>query len=174
MARCASLLCLSVWACVSGLKSRHARMQVESGSVVTALLILLCGLASLDLWRQYAINSADYWYSRYTAAVGSDDSFWKLGYRIEELEVRGASSDILPQAPFSRPPLTPCFSSLHLSISLCLSYNSRYPNVPLERRAACSRVSRASLSPRPFLPAQDPARLCPHTSHARRHARPAA
>lgn len=63
--------------------------MVDSGGIVTILLIGLCALASLDLWRQYAINSADYWYYQYTNAVGSDDAFWKLGYRLEDIELKG-------------------------------------------------------------------------------------
>lgn len=59
---------------------------MEAGSIITALLALLCSLASLDLWRQYAINSDDYWFVQYTLAVRSDDSFWKLGFRVEDLE----------------------------------------------------------------------------------------
>lgn len=60
--------------------------KIDAGSIITALLVLLCTLASLDLWRQYAINSDDYWFLQYTLAVRSDDSLWKLGFRVEDLE----------------------------------------------------------------------------------------
>jgi hypothetical protein len=59
---------------------------IDAGHVITALLVLLCSLACLDLWRQYAINSGDYWFLQYTLAVRSDDSYWKLGFRLEDLE----------------------------------------------------------------------------------------
>lgn len=47
---------------------------------------MLCLLAALDLWRQYAINSEDYWFAGYGAAVRSSPHFWKLGFHIEDLE----------------------------------------------------------------------------------------
>jgi hypothetical protein len=59
---------------------------ISTGSIITSLLVLLCSLASLDLWRQYAINSDDYWFLQYTLAVRGDDSYWKLGFRLEDLE----------------------------------------------------------------------------------------
>ena len=60
--------------------------MMDAGTIITALLILLCTLASLDLWRQYAINSDDYWFLQYTLAVRNDDSLWKVGFRVEDLE----------------------------------------------------------------------------------------
>ena len=62
--------------------------NVDAGSIITVLLILLCTLASLDLWRQYAINSDDYWFLQYTLAVRDNDDYWKLGYRLEDLEIK--------------------------------------------------------------------------------------
>jgi hypothetical protein len=62
--------------------------KVDAGSIITFLLILLCTLASLDLWRQYAINSDDYWFLQYTLAVRDNDDYWKLGYRLEDLEIK--------------------------------------------------------------------------------------
>lgn len=62
--------------------------KVDAGSIITVLLILLCTLAALDLWRQYAINSDDYWFLQYTLAVRDNDNFWKLGYRLEDLEIK--------------------------------------------------------------------------------------
>ena len=55
-------------------------------SVITIALVALCILASLDLWRQYALNSDEYWFTGYRAAVRSSDFFWKLGFHIEDLE----------------------------------------------------------------------------------------
>ena len=54
--------------------------------LITILLILLCSLASMDLWRQYAINNADYWFLQYTMAVRSGVKYWKTGFRLEDLE----------------------------------------------------------------------------------------
>ena len=62
--------------------------KIDSGKIITSLLVLLCALASLDLWRQYAINSSDYWYLQYALAVRSSDKFWKLGFRLEDLEIK--------------------------------------------------------------------------------------
>lgn len=70
--------CVTFW--------RQMSNYVDAGSIITALLVLLCTLASLDLWRQYAINSDDYWFLQYTLAVRNDDNFWKLGFRVEDLE----------------------------------------------------------------------------------------
>ena len=63
-------------------------IKIDTGKIITALLVLLCTLASLDLWRQYAINSSDYWYLQYALAVRSGDEFWKLGFRLEDLEIK--------------------------------------------------------------------------------------
>ena len=57
-----------------------------AGTVITSLLVLLCSLASMDLWRQYAINNSDYWYLQYTMGVRSGVDYWKLGFRLEDLE----------------------------------------------------------------------------------------
>jgi hypothetical protein len=62
--------------------------KIDTGKIITALLVLLCTLASLDLCRQYAINSSDYWYLQYALAVRSSDKFWKLGFRLEDLEIK--------------------------------------------------------------------------------------
>ena len=59
---------------------------VDSSTIITVLLIALCTLAALDLWRQYAINSDDYWFYQYSMAVRSSNDFWKLGFRLEDLE----------------------------------------------------------------------------------------
>ena len=49
---------------------------------------ILIVLASLDLWRQYAINNDDYWFYNYAFGVKSSNDFWKLGFRIEDLEYK--------------------------------------------------------------------------------------
>jgi len=60
--------------------------RLGAGALITALLVLLCTLALMDLWRQYAINHADYWFLQYTMAVRSGVDYWKLGFRLEDLE----------------------------------------------------------------------------------------
>jgi len=61
---------------------------METGFIISLLLGLLCCLATLDLWRQFAINSADYWFLQYSTAARSDDNFWKMGFRMEDLELK--------------------------------------------------------------------------------------
>lgn len=66
-------------------------MKVDSGVVITILLVLLCLLAGLDLWRQYALNSENQEFLIYSNAMkgkhlDSSSKFWKLGYRLEDLE----------------------------------------------------------------------------------------
>ena len=59
---------------------------VDSGSMITILLAILCVLAGLDLWRQYAINNNDFWFYHYTVGMKSSQTYWKLGFRLEDLE----------------------------------------------------------------------------------------
>lgn len=61
---------------------------MEKMQIVYGLLIILCILAALDLWRQFAIKNDKYWQENYSNAVKSDIKFWKLGYKIEELELK--------------------------------------------------------------------------------------
>ena len=58
---------------------------LDAGSVITALLLLLCSLAGIDLWRQYVINSDDYWFLQYSFAVRNNVDYWKIGFRTEDL-----------------------------------------------------------------------------------------
>eukprot|EP01041_Mallomonas_annulata_P003182 gene3182-6278_t len=60
----------------------------EPGDIITLLLAILCVLASLDLWRQYAINDNDYWFYNYVQAMKSKSDFWTLGFRLEDLEYK--------------------------------------------------------------------------------------
>eukprot|EP00607_Mallomonas_marina_P000424 CAMPEP_0182437390 /NCGR_PEP_ID=MMETSP1167-20130531/85012_1 /TAXON_ID=2988 /ORGANISM="Mallomonas Sp, Strain CCMP3275" /LENGTH=635 /DNA_ID=CAMNT_0024630287 /DNA_START=37 /DNA_END=1944 /DNA_ORIENTATION=- len=60
----------------------------EPGNVITMLLAILCVLASLDLWRQYALSDSDYWFYQYSLAMKSDTKMWKLGFRLEDLEYK--------------------------------------------------------------------------------------
>lgn len=62
--------------------------MMDSTQVISIMLVVLCILASLDLWRQYAIKSHNSWFDMYVKAVKHDQSFWKFGYRIEDLEYK--------------------------------------------------------------------------------------
>jgi hypothetical protein len=63
-------------------------MKIESSYVIAFLLAIICCLAGLDLWRQIAIKSEEYWYTKYILAVKSSYDFWKKGFRIEDLELK--------------------------------------------------------------------------------------
>ena len=60
----------------------------DSSSVIIGLLAILCGLAALDLWRQSAIRNEDSWYKNYVTAVKHSDEFWKIGFRLEDLDIK--------------------------------------------------------------------------------------
>jgi hypothetical protein len=60
--------------------------ECDANNLITLSLILLCTLAALDLWRQFALKSGDYWYVAYVNAAKSSENFWKLGFHIEDLE----------------------------------------------------------------------------------------
>lgn len=62
--------------------------MLESAVIISVLLVILCSLAGLDLWRQLSIKSGEFWYSHYMEAVKSKYDFWKVGYRLEELELK--------------------------------------------------------------------------------------
>jgi hypothetical protein len=61
---------------------------IESGYVITCMLVLLCSLAALDLWRQFAIKDEALWEKQYSDAVKSTPEFWSFGYRLEDLEIK--------------------------------------------------------------------------------------
>lgn len=56
--------------------------------MITIMLCILCTLASLDVWRQMAIKSEYFYEEHYERAVKSSKDFWKLGYRIEDMEIK--------------------------------------------------------------------------------------
>jgi hypothetical protein len=56
--------------------------------MISIMLIVLCSLAALDLWRQYAIKSHNSWFDMYVKAATHNENFWKFGYRIEDLELK--------------------------------------------------------------------------------------
>ena len=61
-------------------------LKIDAPSMINISLVILCILASLDIWRQYALNSDDYWLYAYELAIRSSEQFWKLGFHIEDLE----------------------------------------------------------------------------------------
>lgn len=62
--------------------------MVEVGYVISTILVLLVCFAGLDLWRQFTIKSENFWYAHYTSAVKSNYDYWRMGYRLENLEVK--------------------------------------------------------------------------------------
>lgn len=61
---------------------------LESNHVIVCLAAILCCMAGLDIWRQRALRNEDTQYSNYIEAVKSSDDFWKIGYRLEDLEAK--------------------------------------------------------------------------------------
>jgi hypothetical protein len=59
-----------------------------SNNIITILLIILCLLAAIDLWRQFLLHSSTYWFNEYRNAVRSNNDNWKIGYRLEDLEIK--------------------------------------------------------------------------------------
>ena len=62
--------------------------MMEHGVVLVVLTVVLCLLASVDLWRIYTIKSMSSMFELYKKAVLSSDDFWTLGFRVENLEMR--------------------------------------------------------------------------------------
>ncbi|RYG62938.1 hypothetical protein EON64_16915 [archaeon] len=48
----------------------------------------MCTLAALDLWRQISMKNDVFWLERYSKAAKSRYDWWRLGYNIEDLEVK--------------------------------------------------------------------------------------
>ena len=61
---------------------------MEPGYVISTMLVILCCLAGLDLWRQIAIRDEAVWEEHYSSAVKSSLDFWKFGYRLEDIELK--------------------------------------------------------------------------------------
>ena len=62
--------------------------MIDSTAVITILLVVLCFMASIDLWKQYVIRDNSYWFKQYSIASQSSYDFWKFGYRLEDLELK--------------------------------------------------------------------------------------
>jgi hypothetical protein len=76
-----------------GSSGGRAGAALDSTALITGLLVFLCTLAAIDLWRQYAIRGDNYWYDRYTHAAKSSEEFWTLGFRLEDLEQKLIQED---------------------------------------------------------------------------------
>lgn len=57
-------------------------------SIVQYLVLLLAVLVSFDVFMQYSIATATYWNSYYELAVSSSPELWKIGFRIEDVDMR--------------------------------------------------------------------------------------
>ena len=62
--------------------------MLEASTVISSMLVVLCLLAGLDLWRQLALKSEVFWREHYSTAVKSGYNFWSIGYRLEDLELK--------------------------------------------------------------------------------------
>ncbi len=62
--------------------------MVEPNQVIVALMVVLVVLASTDLWRQLTIRSISSWLDHYQLAVSFNNDFWKLGFRLENLDLK--------------------------------------------------------------------------------------
>ncbi len=62
--------------------------MIAAGLLIRILLVVLCALAALDLWRQVELKGQHTWFINYINAVKSGNDFWSLGYRLEELDNR--------------------------------------------------------------------------------------
>lgn len=60
----------------------------EPTTLITVLLVVLCAMASMDLWRQYALRNESYLFDQYTQAVSTDSKYWKFGFKLEDLEFK--------------------------------------------------------------------------------------
>ena len=56
--------------------------------MITGLITALCVLALLDIWRQYAVRTDTFWAQHYDAAVRSSYDFWRIGFRLEDLDIK--------------------------------------------------------------------------------------
>lgn len=61
---------------------------MDSMHIIIVLLVILILLAFTDLLRQYQIKSYNLLHQNYMKAVKWSNDFWKLGYRIEDLELK--------------------------------------------------------------------------------------
>lgn len=62
--------------------------MLESHQTISILLVVLCTLAALDLWRQMALKSEAFWLQHYTAAIKSRYQLWRVGFLTEDLEIK--------------------------------------------------------------------------------------
>ena len=62
--------------------------KLDQNIVITILLVILCCLATYDVWKQYAYGDQKYWNEWYSLALRSDETFWDLGFRIENIQIK--------------------------------------------------------------------------------------
>lgn len=62
--------------------------MIESQHLIAGMLAVLCTLAALDLWRQYALKNESWMHQHYTDAVKSKYELWAMGFQIEDLEIK--------------------------------------------------------------------------------------
>lgn len=94
-----------------GIRFNFISIKMEVSTVITVLLVFLCSLATLDIWRQIALRGEAYWYNGYTDAVRSEEKFWSFGFHLEDLELKNfAQTAILENVVQTLNHLKPQFS----------------------------------------------------------------
>ena len=61
---------------------------MDANQVILCMVLVLVVLAATDLWRQFDIHSISSWFDRYKVAVAYSNDFWKLGFRLENLDLK--------------------------------------------------------------------------------------
>jgi len=64
----------------------HKAINYARDNRILVLFLFLCFLACIDLARQYALNSHNYWFYLYARGVQSRSDLWEIGYHLEEME----------------------------------------------------------------------------------------
>jgi hypothetical protein len=59
-----------------------------SNTFVTVLLVVLCSLASIDLYRQYLYKYHDILFYEYSMGMQTMKELWRIGYRAENVDVK--------------------------------------------------------------------------------------
>lgn len=72
-------------------------LKINSGAIITGLLVLLCSLAVFDIWTQFTSGDQDYWSEWYSLAIRSDAQLWNIGFRIEDVQIRAEQLRVMLQ-----------------------------------------------------------------------------
>jgi hypothetical protein len=67
---------------------RVLAMIYFSNTFVTVLLVVLCSLASVDLYRQYLFKYHDILFYEYSMGMQTIKELWKIGYRAENVDLK--------------------------------------------------------------------------------------